>query len=371
MNTKILSVHHLRGIAAVFVVFFHFHSFLNGVYSQNKIGTLLFGSGAFGVDLFFLISGFIIALATSKPVKPSVFLIRRFFRIYPLFLIMFIMGFILVYKDISALDFMRSILFIHKDYNQASPGFGYNVLGPAWTLSYEVYFYSVFLISMLLSHKNRIVITSFIILTPLVISQLLFNGEISLSATASPAIPAGIPMHDLIRFTGSPILIEFVLGMMFYSYYVSNRVLLSKTNAKIFLLITSSAFLALYFTSEEKRFGLTCFGAWSILLFSGCIVYDKSIGFKDVKILSFLGDISFSLYLSHYIVIKYLESSKPTWWWDSFGITKFILASLICFTIATLVHYFIEKPFIRYGKKLEYLVKTGAEPILRPPSALS
>ncbi|RAY33797.1 acyltransferase, partial [Enterobacter kobei] len=93
---KIQSIHLLRGMAALFVVLFHFRGYLNGVYAQKDLGTILFGSGAFGVDLFFMISGFIIALSTQSITSKTVFAIRRFFRIYPAFIVIFIIGSLLV-----------------------------------------------------------------------------------------------------------------------------------------------------------------------------------------------------------------------------------------------------------------------------------
>ncbi|WP_404851430.1 acyltransferase family protein [Enterobacter asburiae] len=62
----ILSIHYLRGIAALLVVLFHYRDRLNNVYAQKDLGDLLFGGGLAGVDLFFLISGFIIVYSTKK-----------------------------------------------------------------------------------------------------------------------------------------------------------------------------------------------------------------------------------------------------------------------------------------------------------------
>ncbi|HBE5860281.1 TPA: acyltransferase, partial [Escherichia coli] len=63
---KIKTIHYLRGIAALLVVCFHIREYINGVYAQQNLGDLLFLSGASGVDLFFIISGFIIAMSTDK-----------------------------------------------------------------------------------------------------------------------------------------------------------------------------------------------------------------------------------------------------------------------------------------------------------------
>ncbi|EJH5927203.1 acyltransferase family protein, partial [Escherichia coli] len=56
----VLSIHYLRGVAALFVVLFHLRSIIAGAYAQENLGDILFDYGYFGVDLFFMISGFVI-----------------------------------------------------------------------------------------------------------------------------------------------------------------------------------------------------------------------------------------------------------------------------------------------------------------------
>ncbi|EIR2665175.1 acyltransferase family protein [Escherichia coli] len=65
---KLNSIQVMRGIAALMVVGFHYRTSLNGVYAQTNLGDLLFLNGAFGVDLFFIISGFIIVYSTKNKV---------------------------------------------------------------------------------------------------------------------------------------------------------------------------------------------------------------------------------------------------------------------------------------------------------------
>ncbi|EDO2520480.1 acyltransferase, partial [Salmonella enterica subsp. enterica] len=48
------------------VVFYHLRTTLNNVYAQSDLGDIMFGYGAFGVDLFFVISGYIICYSTEK-----------------------------------------------------------------------------------------------------------------------------------------------------------------------------------------------------------------------------------------------------------------------------------------------------------------
>lgn len=140
----IKSIHYLRGLAALFVVFFHFRSYLNEPTASIKWGDLLFDQGALGVDLFFIISGFIICYATQKkPLRPLLdYSLKRVFRIYPLMIVSLLSFYLLFGGSIKELG--RSLIPLHADYNQPGPFFGYNLLSPVWTLSYELLFYGMF-----------------------------------------------------------------------------------------------------------------------------------------------------------------------------------------------------------------------------------
>lgn len=67
------------------VVGFHYRTSLNGVYAQTNLGDLLFLNGAFGVDLFFIISGFIIVYSTKNKAEntPPLFLYQKDFQNLP------------------------------------------------------------------------------------------------------------------------------------------------------------------------------------------------------------------------------------------------------------------------------------------------
>ncbi|ELQ6871175.1 acyltransferase [Escherichia coli] len=365
MNNKILSIHYMRGIAALLVVFFHFRSFLDNVYVQKDLGSILFGAGAFGVDLFFMISGFIIALSTERNSKAGIFVIRRFFRIYPAFIVIFTIGAATVYSSYSASELLRSFFFIHQNYSLAAPGFGFNILGPAWTLSYEIYFYFIFVISMSLSHKYRTLITSLLISSSVFLLQLSFNGTLSLSANTSLNISESNPLFSLARFCSSPILLEFIFGMFFYEFYKRVNWNISPGTATAALWISLGIFTSLYFSGNNYIFGLTGFGAWSLVLICGMLTYDRYKGFNENKPLNFLGDISYSIYLSHYVVIKALETYRPEWWVSIDGISRFIAATTICIFVAILLYKFVETPFLKVGKALEVFIKSKATPAIR------
>lgn len=68
---KVNNIHYLRGAASLLVVCYHLKFYLNNIYDVKMLGDILFKFGAFGVDLFFVISGFVICLATEKKKTPA------------------------------------------------------------------------------------------------------------------------------------------------------------------------------------------------------------------------------------------------------------------------------------------------------------
>lgn len=130
---KVKSIHYLRGVAALLVVAYHNKQYLNEVYAQKDLGDLLFISGGFGVDLFFIISGFIIMLSSQKKEtnSPINFMTRRFFRIYPVFFICTIL-FFLLNPVFTESELLRSLFLLHLDYYSEAPFFGYKVMTPTY-----------------------------------------------------------------------------------------------------------------------------------------------------------------------------------------------------------------------------------------------
>ncbi|WP_188093358.1 acyltransferase family protein [Photorhabdus heterorhabditis] len=163
----VLTIQMLRGIAALLVVMFHIRGTLNGVYAQSNLGDLLFLSGPAGVDLFFVISGFIICLSSKKNEEHKVgkFAIRRLFRVYPLFFVSLVAYQIFVFPEFHIDSFFRSAFLLPRDYSGNAPYFGYNLLFPAWTLLFEVTFYALFTVALAVSHKHRVKICSAIIIS--------------------------------------------------------------------------------------------------------------------------------------------------------------------------------------------------------------
>lgn len=143
-SQKIYFIEVLRGPAALLVVAYHIAGVLMGAYSfWPNMGRDLFRNGNLGVDLFFMISGFIICYATKSQDSNyrSTFIIRRFFRIYPLFFVCLTVAWLTYNSGYDYSKFLLSATLMQNDYAGKAPFYGYNMLYPAWTIAYEVILY--------------------------------------------------------------------------------------------------------------------------------------------------------------------------------------------------------------------------------------
>ncbi|WP_133623324.1 acyltransferase family protein [Erwinia sp. LJJL01] len=351
MNNRINSIHYLRGIAALLVVCFHSKQFLNGVLGVKDLGNYLFLNGQFGVDLFFVISGFIIAFSThsKERSKISSFVTRRFFRIYPVFIVSLLICYLVVTpaREIDILSLVRSAFLIHTDYTLHGPFFGYSILYTAWTLTYEIYFYALFVVAMWISHRNRILISTSLIILPLIIIQLFYNERVSLSGSMS-LNGTSLPF---LNFVASPMMIEFIYGMLIYE--TLKRLRSDKYSGFILFMCVSFVFVC-YFSNYMIGPGPLNYGTWGVLIIFSLITYEQSNTLGQSRILNALGDISYSMYLMHVIVIYvmiYYPEHVPMYESTS-GFSRFSYMVLASIAASWLTFEYIEKPFMSIGKRL-------------------
>ncbi len=330
LNQKFHSIQSLRGIAALFVVISHL-SFI--------------GIGAFGVDIFFCISGFIMMYVTSKNTEH--FLIKRLIRIVPLYYMITIFTYILL------LVFPRMFMTTTAEFSYVIKSFFFipyeigDVIQPivrvGWTINYEMFFYILFFISMKISKKYRGVICSCLLLV------LAFLGELFVLPTT------------FLTFYCSELLIEFAFGIL--SFYLCEKIFVflkakeKKSFSTFLLLICLAVIFAGFwlFISENNNmvvpyfsrvinWGIPAFFIFVAAFIIGCIL-------KMPKWLSFLGDISFSLYLLHYYPITFI--SRITQKYDSIPLKVLlsVVGIAIVIGISTISYYLIEKKLSSYLKK--------------------
>ncbi len=218
-NRHFDSIQALRGIAAVFIILEHIR-FLN--------------CGAFGVDIFFAISGFM-AMYTTHQGREQFFR-KRLIRILPLYYLMTLGTYLLLllfpqmfqqtWADPAYL--IKSLLFLPFD-------IGGGVLQPlmriGWTVNCEMFFYLVFFLAMVINHRFR---------GPLTAAMLL------LVVGAANALPVS---WAPLSFYGNPVMLEFIWGILcFYLaklLYERRHGLLSKPAAGAAAYFTGAGIFAL------------------------------------------------------------------------------------------------------------------------------
>lgn len=351
----IFTIHYIRGIAALLVVLFHFRADLNKVYSQQDLGDLLFGSGMAGVDLFFIISGFIIVVSTSRIESNSgiKFILRRVFRIYPLLIFSVFMFWVLMTDMKSFTLLFKSMLPMQLNYNEPSPYYGYNMLNPAWTLTYEIYFYAIFFVGMSISHKYRSIISSSLILVIMASVQKFYGPwfiDANLSVNASP----DNGFLPLIKLASSPMLIEFVIGIALAELYMKIPATRLRVNVWPVVLLGCTIYFILFSSKAYFSHGILGFGTWSLFLIIPFLLYEKTADVKPSRILAFLGDISYPLYITHIVtavIVSNYNAYVPAYSYAT-GVSMLLIYLTCSILFAYVCHVFIEKPMHRISRKI-------------------
>jgi len=289
MRENVASVQFLRFIAAALVVLHHSTEGINQYFS-GSISNLTMGVtdfGAVGVDIFFVISGFIMVYTSfrtkDETFSSSKFIAKRIIRIYPIYIIYSLFylcfyHFFLGGKNISLEQFFGSILLL--------PGYSSDIIGPGWTLSFEIYFYACFSIAMALGLVRGISALTFFFLAAI---MLRFASD-----TSQPAI----------HVITSTLLIEFLLGA-WIGYAVVSFVRIDNKLANVLLTFALAGFVAgIYFGFYTRLSSVVTRGIPSALLVAGLVFKEKN---GRLPLLmnkySFLGDSSYSLYLLHVVLI--------------------------------------------------------------------
>lgn len=323
----------LRGIAALLVVFFH--------YTMNRPESELgFKLGTTGVDLFFIISGFVIYMSINRVNSSTHFIINRVSRLYPTYWTCVTITYLLIIIFPSFLNRETPLPNFHA-YLGNMTMFQYylritDIDGPYWTMIIEMIFYIGILILFhfkMLRYLNIIGIVSSILL---IILTTFFGHYIFLQK-----IMNWIPLLQFIPL--------FFAGTIFHKIYVQKTINL-KYFAILLICLISQISLFNYAGRAHTFIQLNEYAMMLIIYF---ILFTFFVIGKLKFIVSrwtlFLGEISFALYLIHQyisvnILIPYLTTNlKINFWISAFGICLPIVLS-----IASIITYFIEIP----GRKL-------------------
>ncbi|MEZ7700222.1 acyltransferase [Micrococcus luteus] len=151
----------LRGIAALAVVFSHYTGAHNSHYPQDPVAFHDAVWGAAGVQLFFIISGFVIFMSARRANRPSDFAISRAARLYPPYWISLVFAVVLLLlHPVPGFPFTWGQALVNLTMVQRWVGVD-NVVDVYWTLAVEMQFYVIILVLLYLTRcrlSDRVVL---------------------------------------------------------------------------------------------------------------------------------------------------------------------------------------------------------------------
>ena len=155
-GTRLAELDALRGAAAMAVVLFHFTTRFDQLYPQPSRFEWQFAQGHFGVNLFFIISGFVIFMTLDRARSAMDFVVSRFSRLYPAYWVSIALTFGITHwlglpgKLVTAEQAAANALMFHSLLRVP------NVDGVYWTLEVELLFYSGMLLLFVLGWLDRV-----------------------------------------------------------------------------------------------------------------------------------------------------------------------------------------------------------------------
>lgn len=328
-------IQYLRAFAALAVVLFH-------AAERSGYG---FAIGAAGVDVFFVISGFIMwVIVERRPVSPGRFLLDRIRRIVPVYWLatglMVVGGLAGLFPNLAltAGHVLASFFFVPS----FSPSSGelWPILVQGWTLNYEMFFYVVF--AACLALPRHFLLSAMMIV---------FVGLVAIGFAVESSNPL------FVTYT-RPVILEFVAGMLIARLWLAGRV----PNAVASLVLIAGA-LAGFVAIGVLRLPFdewTC-GPLAFALVYGTAALETRGRVPRLKVPAVLGDASYSIYLWHTFAISVVAKAGMM-----LGLASWLVL-LASFTVGTLAglcgYYLIERPLLHGA------ASTAKSRSLRPENA--
>ena len=141
-TNRLVEIDALRGVAALEVVLFHYTTRFDELYGHSAPPAVSFSAGHYGVNLFFIISGFVIFMTLEKTSKPMDFVVSRFSRLFPAYWTAIVLTFLLTHllglpgKLVDLGTAFGNLVMIHGLLFRIP-----HVDGVYWTLEVELLFY--------------------------------------------------------------------------------------------------------------------------------------------------------------------------------------------------------------------------------------
>ncbi len=343
----------LRFLAITWVFLYHLNDYLIKIYHGNETNLFqrVLGNGHLGVELFFVISGFVLSLPFArhylnqgKKVHLKKYFMRRLIRLEPpYFLIMIFLFFFLAATHFyTAKELMphliSSLFYVH---NFIYPGTLPVINSVAWSLEIEIQFYLMvpFLAYIFILQKNirRTLLVSVMIVMPVI--QFFYKSDTLFFYQFLQYFAAGFLLTDI-----------YVNCDKQYFYKPAHRAKKKLLTALGFLVFTG--ILIIHSTRTDLIY--TIFIPFAILLFYFIVLFIPFWkGVFNVKWISIIGGMSYTIYLAHLSIIstfgRFFVNYRITNEYFVYFIIQFFILGTLTMIASSLFFYFIERPCMQKG----------------------
>lgn len=353
-SSSLQSIQALRGFAALYVVVFH--SGLALAHADFPalawLTTHVIKRGHVGVDVFFVISGFIIAWVAvlgqgrgKAPEPPGEFLVKRAFRLGPPYWLMSMLHAAWL-NPVSTGVLLTSFAFLPQA-NVDAPYFGYPALYVGWSLNYEAFFYALCALGLALFGRRALWLVALALFTTTVIVPFWHSGVVLRDPEALYAWAN--PMQAM---AANPLVLEFLLGAGLAWVYALHRHRLTPTIARVLLAVGLGVFL-ISVIGPAPKFDLFWRGLPAGALLAGLVAMEHCGALRVPRVAVWLGELSYALYLVHPSVIeathRLVGVLAPEWIGSQ--LMLFALNLALTLVLATLLHRYVEQPSIAMGRR--------------------
>jgi peptidoglycan/LPS O-acetylase OafA/YrhL len=361
VHEKLYGLDHLRAFAIILVFFFHYY-----IISDGKPEWLpdVASFGWTGVDLFFVLSGFLISSQLFLQIKKGqlisfkVFFIKRFFRIVPAYLVTVGIYFCIPYfREKEALPSIWRFLTFTQNFDLNLKDYG--TFSHCWSLCVEEHFYLFLPIILIFLQTSKLFSKSYWLL----IGLFLFGFAIRFYSFNQLYVPkigeenSWMYWYKFIYYPTYNRLDGLLVGVSIAGIYQFSPNLWAKLSkyGNQFLVLSLCILTGAYFLCEDLlTFKVSVFGFPLIALGFGFMVVGSisptSFLYKmNSKITTFIANLSFSIYLTHKGIIMTIHKLLKDL--EIENNVMLLICMITCVLGAYVLHVTIEKPFMKIRDK--------------------
>jgi exopolysaccharide production protein ExoZ len=348
------SIQHLRALAALGVVVFHALALLGDRLHVEVPHKEL---GAAGVDLFFVISGFIMwVTALDRDESPARFAWKRIVRIVPLYWLVttFVLAVVLFAPRLmnsasrEPAHFIASYLFVAWPHPSVDGRFWPPVI-PGWTLNYEMFFYALCTASLFLRRSRRLVFLA------VVLAGLPLLGAI--------LTPGGIA-----SFYTDRILLEFFYGLIIGAHFTAGRQ--QGTATSLALIVAGFVLLFSVGLAGNDQNRAAMWGFPLAMVVQGALHAPALVAGAAREASKLLGDASYSLYLAQFVVLppSAMVMAKLVGGWPIAAAAPTFVFGLVMLAIlgGIACYLFVERPILRFAQSRRATFRSNPAGAARP-----